>query len=55
MSNGNLLFGPSSSEPCQVCGEHKNNQWEPRFGYTVCIEHQNVAPVDIPEKPPERK
>jgi hypothetical protein len=41
-------FGYPSDEPCRVCGKHNNNQSEPRFGYTVCVEHQNVPPVKIP-------
>lgn len=45
---GNNRFGYPSKESCQVCGEHKNNQYEPRFYYTVCENHQRVPPVDIP-------
>lgn len=45
-----MCFGPPSDEPCRVCGKHNNNQMEPRFLYTVCEDHQDVAPVDIPEK-----
>jgi hypothetical protein len=43
-------FGYPSTEPCVVCGGYENNQSEPRFGYTVCVKHQNVRPVDIKEK-----
>lgn len=40
-------FGFSSTEACEVCGKHKNNQIESRFLYVVCEDHQNVAPIDI--------
>ncbi len=40
-------IGHPSSEPCAVCGLHKNNQQEPRFLYTVCEDHRNVPPVKI--------
>ncbi len=40
-------FGYPSKKPCIVCGKFKNNQTEPRFGYTVCEDHQDVKPVDI--------
>lgn len=43
-------FGYPSTEPCRVCGKVKNNQTEPRYGYTVCEDHQSVPPVDIPPK-----
>lgn len=40
-------FGHASNNPCTVCGGFDDNQCEPRFGYTVCVAHQRVAPVDI--------
>ena len=46
-------FGYLSTEPCRVCGLHKNNQSEPRFGYTVCEDHQDVPPTQIPPAPPD--
>ena len=48
-----MIFGYPSKEPCRVCGAHKNNQSEPRFGYTVCEDHQSVPPADIPNVPPK--
>jgi len=44
---GSENFGYPSAEPCVICLKHNKNQSEPRFGYTVCIEHQNISPVDI--------
>lgn len=38
-------FGPPSKAKCCVCDGHKNNQSEPRFGYTVCEDHQHVPPA----------
>lgn len=46
-----MTWGYPSKEACAVCGGHKNNQSEPRFGYVVCEDHQSVAPVDIKERP----
>lgn len=43
-------FGYPSKEPCRVCGGFRNNQSEPRFGYTVCEDHQSVPPNKIPAK-----
>lgn len=43
-------FGYPSNEPCTVCGLHKNNQQEPRFGYVVCETHQSVPPIRLEEK-----
>ena len=40
-------FGHYSTDPCQVCGQHKNNQIEPRFDYTVCEDHQNTSPITV--------
>lgn len=40
-------FGYPSDIPCCVCGKYKNNQSEPRFGYTVCEDHQDIPPVEI--------
>lgn len=40
-------FGYPSKEPCEVCGIHNNNQSEPRFGFTVCEDHQGIPPIDI--------
>lgn len=40
-------FGYPTDEPCAVCGKLKNNQQEPRFGYVVCEDHQNIPPVKI--------
>ena len=45
-----MSWGYPSKEPCRVCGKYKNNQSEPRFGYTVCEEHQNVPPAEILDK-----
>lgn len=39
--------GYPSKEVCAVCGQYKDNQSEPRFGYTVCEDHKGVPPVDI--------
>jgi hypothetical protein len=33
-----------------VCGQHKNNQQEPRFLYVVCEDHQHVPPNQIQEQ-----
>lgn len=46
---GSINFGYSSNEKCAVCGEFNNNQSEPRFGYTVCINHQHIPPQEINE------
>lgn len=40
-------FGRPSQKPCIICGKHKNNQSEERFGYTVCEDHQDVPPIEI--------
>jgi hypothetical protein len=40
-------FGHQSEKPCAVCNKHKNNQIEPRFGYVVCEDHQDVKPIEI--------
>jgi len=40
-------FGYKSNKPCIVCKQFKNNQEEPRFLYTVCEDHQNIAPNTI--------
>jgi len=37
-------FGYNSEKPCEICGKYKNNQLEPRFLYSVCEDHQNIAP-----------
>lgn len=44
---GSETFGYPSKLPCAVCLKHKSNQSEPRFGYTVCIDHQHISPVEI--------
>lgn len=36
-----------TNKPCRVCGKHQNNQEEPRFGYTVCEQHQNAKPTGL--------
>lgn len=40
-------FGYPSKQPCVVCEQHKNNQSEPRFSYTVCEDHQNIPPAFV--------
>lgn len=40
-------WGYPSKEPCEVCEGFNLNQYEPRFLYTVCLDHQGVPPVDI--------
>lgn len=40
-------FGYPSDSPCIICEGYNNNQIEPRFGYTVCEEHQKIKPSDI--------
>ena len=40
-------FGYQSRLECSVCGSDKNNQMEPRFGYTVCEDHQHIPPVEV--------
>jgi hypothetical protein len=48
-------FGyPAPEVPCRVCGGFKNNQSEPRFGYVVCEDHQDVQPIHIPLEAPKR-
>lgn len=42
-------FGYPSKDACRVCGKHNNNQSEPRFGYTVCVDHQHVSPIEVPQ------
>jgi hypothetical protein len=45
MAKGDL--GPPSGEPCRVCGQHQDNQMEPRFCYTVCWTHRDVPPASL--------
>lgn len=43
----NDRFGTQSGLPCVVCGGYNHNQYEPRFGYSVCINHKNMPPAKI--------
>lgn len=39
---GRENWGYGTDRPCCVCGSVKGVQEEPRFGYSVCINHQHV-------------
>lgn len=43
--SGNFGY-PDPKTPCCICGAFNKNQSEPRFGYTVCIMHQHITPVE---------
>lgn len=38
-----------SDKPCRVCGRKLNNQYEPRFGYTLCAVHSGVPSAFVVE------
>ena len=40
------LFGYKSDEKCVVC-ESIDTRLEPRFGYSVCIKHFEIPPVEL--------
>lgn len=42
------MNGYPTTQPCVICGKVKDNKVEPRFGYIVCSDHEDVRPVDIP-------
>lgn len=42
---GNMKFGYRTSEPCVVCGGTAHTQTDPRFGFSVCLFHQDHHPV----------
>ena len=44
------MNGYPSEEPCTVCQGHKDNKSEPRFGYTVCSDHDHVPPVRLDDE-----
>jgi hypothetical protein len=39
-------FGYPTTEGCEVCGE-KPAKVEPRFGYSVCVNHCHLPPIEI--------
>lgn len=42
----------SPADPCGNCGQHKNNQIEPRFGYVYCDDCKDVPPVRFGRQKP---
>lgn len=42
-----VRWGHDSNEPCIVCVGRKNNQSEPRLGYTCCEVHRHVPPTSL--------
>lgn len=38
-----------TDQPCDVCGEVKNNGFESWWCYTVCEDHKHVPPAYIHE------
>jgi len=39
-------FGYSSEEKCIICDSHDTKS-EPRFYYSVCINHFHISPVEL--------
>jgi hypothetical protein len=44
---GRENWGHDTDKPCCLCGKYNKNQSEPRFYYTVCIEHQHIPPMTL--------